>query len=456
MTIPDVAHETPLPPHQRFWKAYYAAGVTVLVMASMQALRGPDGLGAAIWFTPLKLLLVTLCVALPMALVAMLNITVFVRPVATLRGAWWRHGSVWAYGIVYGALLLYVTWHVTASGGLEGRLLGLFTLGILTVFNWHFQRTAHPHRLLLGIVAVVVLVPAYLLLRPIPRVSADSPIIWVTHDYNFTEPTKATPVYWPEYRQTYLQWKGRNYRLRGISSSFAVLRDAVITLEGRDLVVRPLHGTPRRFSLKAQIPNYERITAIEPTRGGVLLNIYASASDIGYRVVRVNFKTGMLHPVPRAWRVRGAETTDRYMVSWSEDHTHQVRDGHDRLVRQHGIYPWHFRDWNADPVDDLFAITTKSDVTLIGPDSFTMSTINPGMSVGSITMQPGRHQLWIAQATHNDWSGHLPPCRVVMYSYSGRRLGQRTLLGPEVLRAMPVDEEIAAYLVQKYGVPVAQ
>ena len=58
-----------------------------------------------------------------------------------------------------------------------------------------------------------------------------------------------------------------------------------------------------------------------------------------------------------------------------------MRDGHDRVLRQHGLYPWHFREWDADPVDDLFAIASRDDVTLIGPDSITMPTIDPDFAI---------------------------------------------------------------------------
>ena len=66
-------------------------------------------------------------------------------------------------------------------------------------------------------------------------------------------------------------------------------------------------------------------------------------------------------------------------------------------------------------------------------------------------MQPGRHQLWIAEAVDNRFTPDPQPCRLLMYSYNGRLLGQRMLTSAEVLRAQPVEEAIAQYLLHKYS-----
>jgi len=441
--------DTPFP-RQRFWKAYYAALLTVLYVKGLEAIAVPDGLTAAFWLDPLTLPVLVLLGALVLAPIALLNTTIFVRPFAAMRSAHWRHVPMWTLWIGYGAALLYATFRLTASTGIAGQILGLMGLLALTTLNYRFQQTSHPHRLLLGLATVAAVVPAFLLLRPVPRVTADAPIIWVTESLNYSEPYTAPPVYWQPYQCVHLQWKGNNYRLDGMSPAFAFRRHEVLTLEGRDLVVSPLKGPSRCISLKAQIPNYQYILNMQPTRDGVLLNVFSP----DYRVVRVNLDTDTVAPVPHAWRVRGAETTDRYVVR--SGGSHQVRDGRDRVLRQHGMYPWHFRTWDADPIDDLFAITNLTTVTLIGPDSLTMSTITPGISMASITMQPGLHQLWIAEAVRDRYTPDIPSCRLLLYSYNGRRLGERTIIGANVLHAMPVEESVAEYLIGKYSAPAAQ
>lgn len=321
-------------------------------------------------------------------------------------------------------------------------MLGLLAL---TALNARLQHSARPLRLFGLLLAGAALVPCFLLLWPTPRLVADAPIIWVAQGgYDTPAPT---PVYWPTGQQVFVQWHGNNYRLEGLSPAFAFRRHALITLQGRDLVITPLHGTPRRIALKPQIPNTQAVVSMQPTRDGVLLNLAVPPDQ--HRVVRVNFTTNAVQPVPHAWRVRGAEQTDRYVVRWSQG-THQVRDGHDRLLRQHGMYPWRFVEWDADPVDDLFAITSRINVTLIGPDSLTMSTIDPDMRLASVTMQPGLHQLWIAEETYGR-DDPMPPCRLRIYAYNGRFLGERTIAGAQVLRALPVEPAMAEYLVRAYG-----
>ena len=105
----------------------------------------------------------------------------------------------------------------------------------------------------------------------------------------------ASQVYWQLNQHVLLQWKGRDYRLEGMSPAFAFRRHEVLTLEGRDLSVAPIAEPPKRISLKAAIPNYQSILSIQPTRDGVLLNVHAPDyrhSDLpGQRVVRVNLDT---------------------------------------------------------------------------------------------------------------------------------------------------------------------
>ena len=451
MSTPIVEDGTAAVPRQRFWMAYYAALITVLYLKGLEAILTPDGLAAALWRKPLALVFPLLLSSFVLAPVALLNVMVFVRPWEKMRAARWRTPATWALWIGYGAVILYAAYHLTASGGLRGVLLGLVSLPALTALNYRFQQAAHPHLLLIGLAVITAVIPAFLYLRPVAHLSPDAPIIWVATDFNeATRPSTAAQLYWQYNQAVFLQWKGKNYRLDGMSPAFAFRQHAVLTLEGRDLVVTPLAGTPRRISLKPYIPNYQSILTMQPTRDGVLLNIYDSGAS-RYRVVRVNLPTDTVQPVPHALRVRAAETTDRYVVRWSVEWPHQVRDGHDRVLRQHGLYPWRFHEWDADLVDYLFALSSRSDVTLIGPDSLSMSTIDPGFAIGSITLQPGRHQLWITEDLRDHYPFDLHPSRLLIYSYDGRCLGQRMLTGEEVLRAMPVDESMAQYLIRRYS-----
>ncbi len=89
-------------------------------------------------------------------------------------------------------------------------------------------------------------------------------------------------------------------------------------------------------------------------------------NDKVHRVVRVNLNNDTVQPVPFALRVRAAEMTDRYIVKWSTVWPHQIRDGHDWILRQHGLYNTHISEWDADPVDDLFAFYALRQVELIG------------------------------------------------------------------------------------------
>jgi|GEM_PF-2290438 len=439
-------------PRQRFWKAYYAALVTVLYIKGLEAIAVPDGLTAGFWLDPFTLPVLTLLGALVLSPIALLNTAVYVRPFAVMRAARRRRFAILALRIGYGALMLYAACRLTASSGIAGQVLGILCLLALTTLNYYFQQTQHPHRLLLGLATVAVVAPIYLYLRPATPLAPGTPLIWVTQYYSYSEPYTAPPVYWQPNQRVYLQWKGHDYRLDGMSPAFAFRKHEVLTLEGRDLVVSPLKGPSRRVSLKAQIQNYQYILNMQPTRDGVMLNVFAP----DHRVVRVNLNTDTVQPVPRALRARGAETTDRYVVKWNENRPHQVRDGRDRVLRRHGLYPWHFGTWDADPVDDLFAIIGPASVTLIGPDSFTMSTIEPGVEIASITMQPGSHQLWIAAAARDRYTPAAPASRLLIYAYNGRRLGERAITGANVLRAMPVEEPVAEYLIRKYPATVGQ
>lgn len=441
-------------PRQRFGRAFFAALVAVLYVKGFEALMTPNGLGAAIWLKPFSLLQVVSISSLLLAPVALLNTAIFLRPLIKKDGSYWHSVATWILRVVYGALVLYSLYRFTSLSGLLSvtttvrQLLGLLGLFILTVLNHYAQRARHPFRLLLALTAVTAIVPLFLLLYPIPHLTANSPIIWVAKRYDNSN-IQTTPVYWQPDQSVFLQLAGTNYHLEMMSPAFAFRRNEVVTLEGRELVVTSITGTEKRISLKPYIPNYHFILNIQSTRDGVMLNVYAPPND-NY-VVRVNLPTGDVSLVPEASRVRCAEATDHYIVNWSKGRTHQVRDGNDRLVRQHGRYPWHFREWDADPVDDLFVIISRSSVTLISPDRFSMSTISPGISISSANMQPGLHQIWIAEAVSVSWNQTPPSCRLRMFAYNGRYLGERIITGGEVIRTSPVEESMARYLVKKYS-----
>ena len=159
---------TTVPP-QRFWKAYYAAVITVLYFKGLAAILTPDGLAAACWLEPLTLAFPLLLTSLVLVPIALLNTIVFVQPWEKMRAARWRHPKIWAQWISYAAVLLYATYCFTASSGLRSELLGVVSLVVLTALNCRFQQASHPHRLLIGFAAVIAVIPAFLLLHPVAR-----------------------------------------------------------------------------------------------------------------------------------------------------------------------------------------------------------------------------------------------------------------------------------------------
>jgi len=452
--VPEMLVEDAAVPRQGFWRAYAAAVLALLYVRGAEALAAPDGFIAGVWLRPLTLGWLVLLPSLVLALAARLTTAVYIRPWAAMRAAGWRDRPTLLRWVGYGIPLLIATYLVTASFGLRGFLFGVLGLVGLTALNSRLQEAAHPWRLFLRCAVPMAAVPMTVFLWPVPAIRADTPIIWVARDDHLAP--SQTPVYWQPGQVVMLQWRGKTYRLDGLSPAFAIRRREVLSLDGRDLVVSPLRGAPRRIALQAALPNYQFILNMQPGPDGVMCNVYGPARagvyPADHSVLRVNLRTGDVRQVPRAYRVRGAANTSRYFVNWSMERPLQTRDGHDRVLRQHGRYPFHFREWEADPVDDLLALAGWDAVTLIGPDSITMFTIAVGMPVASLTMQPGHRQLWVADRNDpREYADRRAASRLRMYTYSGRLVGERTLAGREIVRAMPVEEDVARYLLARYA-----
>ncbi len=414
------------------------------------------GFMAGIWLQPIVLASTVLLFALLLAPIVLLNTAVFIGPFAKMRVARWRNLRIWALWIGYAVVLLYAISASTTFLDVYDKLESIFGLIVLTVLNSYFQQNPRPHRLLLKFTPVIVVIPAFLILNHLPKKTStwkpEVPIIWVTQNYDSDQHFNSSQVYWQPNQTVLLQWHGKNNRLDGLSPAFAIWHSELLTLDGTDLVVTPQAGVPRRISLKTQIPDAADIPPhvmdMQPTRDGVMLNVIAR----DHYVIRVNLATETVQSVPNARRVRCAETTDRYVVNWSEDLPLQVRDGHDHILRQSGEYPYRFNEWDADPVDDLCAITGRKTVTMMGVSSITRYDIHPGILIASITMQPGLHQIWIAEDVGESYDIDSPACRLLMYSYAGKCLGHRTITGNKVLRVFPVNQSIAEFLISKYPV----
>jgi protein-S-isoprenylcysteine O-methyltransferase Ste14 len=89
--VPDTANKIISFPRRRFWKAYYAALVTVLCLTGVAAVVTPPEFVAGIWLHPLTLTFFLLISALVLAPVALLNMAILVRLFSKMRAAHWRN-----------------------------------------------------------------------------------------------------------------------------------------------------------------------------------------------------------------------------------------------------------------------------------------------------------------------------------------------------------------------------
>jgi hypothetical protein len=453
----EVQHREHKVVRRRFWRAYFSALATLVLFRAYVAIVDPHGLGAAIWFQPWRLFFHLLFLALLLAPLALYLTTIYTRLLPRVRASQWRQPGTWRPWAGYAVVILAVLYFITLPFALSDKVLILVTLVVLTLLNQRFQQVRRPFWLLIGMVAATVLPSAFLLhiITSNVKLNTDMPIVWVAkvHGLDYT----STPVYWQPFQQVFMQWEGKDYRLKGMSPAFAVRRNEIITLEGQDLVVTPIQGSVRRISLKPHITNAEYILNMQPTPDGVMLNIMTASAH--HRVVRINLSSGDVSPVPQASRVCAAESTDRYIANANMAHSVslQMRDSHDRPRPLIYFSFMRISGWNADPVEGILWATYPASVTLAKANSLlTDLTISPAMRASSATLQPEYRQVWIAASNFEERfnAEMMREGRLYIYAYNGRFLGERTIWGEQVLRAMRIDDTVAQLLLEKYAVPV--
>ncbi|MHB9024083.1 MAG: hypothetical protein ACYC7E_07890 [Armatimonadota bacterium] len=430
MMVP--AHEITLTRWQRFYRAYYAAFLTVLALKAFPAVMAPEGVGAVIWSQPLRLLLLISWIALLLAPISLLNILVYLRPIEKIRASWWHHPLLWLVWLLYGTALLGGIYYIAAHGVLLRTISTSLEIIVVTALTVFFHQAARPHHVFFGLAAIAIPIYLSILLYPSPPIDANTPLVWTTGNDT-----------------VYLQWQGKNYEISGMSPTFTTRRRELCTLEERDLVVTPISGKPLRINLKPRIPNMKVVQSIQPYPDGVMLNLFDTFTS-EYSVAHVILATGKVRQLPRALRVVCAATTNQYYVREEIEEPHVIRSSDNIVIRRHGLYPWHYSEWSADPTEGLLAIMGRTEAALIGPDMISMVTFNPGTRIVSATLQPASHQIWLAEDTRDRMNELFPPCRLFIYAYNGRFLGSRTVYGSDVRRVVPIDEAMAQLLVRKY------